>query len=216
MDVETRTYVTGPIETNTFLVWCGSECWIVDPGTGLKRLKDLIRGEGLTPTAIVLTHGHGDHLAGAGELKADFSEAQVICPAEDEFMLGDANANLSAPFGFPVTAPPADRLISPGETLELGDSTWSVLDTSGHTPGGVSLYCEAADLVIVGDALFSGSIGRTDFPGASTNQLVGNIKANLLTLPDQTRVLAGHGPDTTIGVEAKTNMFLTPSMPSGR
>ena len=99
-------------------------------------------------------------------------------------------------------------MVRPGQTLTLGDSSWAVLDTSGHTPGGVSYYCESAAVAIVGDALFAGSIGRTDLPGTSTERLVSNIRSQLLSLPEQTRVLTGHGPETTIGVERQTNPFV--------
>ena len=130
-------------------------------------------------------------------------------------MRADAEANLSAAFGFDVTACGADDLVRPGRSLVLGDFQWAVLDTSGHTPGGVSYYCSQAGVVIVGDALFAKSIGRTDLPGASASRLIRNIQKNLLSLPDQTRVLPGHGPETTIGAEKRTNPFFQPGSAFG-
>ena len=123
-------------------------------------------------------------------------------------MLGDPDKNLSTPFGVPMTGPPADELLQPGGELTLGHTVWTVLDTSGHTPGGVSYYCPMEKLVIVGDALFAGSIGRTDIPGADHRQLIDNIQRNLMTLPDDTRAIPGHGPETVIGLERATNPFL--------
>jgi len=108
----------------------------------------------------------------------------------------------------PMTFPPADELLQVGQELTLGDTVWKVLDTSGHTPGGVSFYCPDLQVVIAGDALFARSIGRTDFPGSSHAQLITTIRENLLTLPDETQVITGHGPQTTIGLERAANPFL--------
>ena len=102
----------------------------------------------------------------------------------------------------------ADETINPGQELTFGQTIWTVLDTAGHTPGGVSYYCPGEKLVIVGDSLFSMSIGRTDLPGSSHTQLIDNIRNNLLTLPDDTRVIPGHGPETSIGIERAMNQYL--------
>jgi glyoxylase-like metal-dependent hydrolase (beta-lactamase superfamily II) len=123
-------------------------------------------------------------------------------------MLGDPVANVSAMFGLSLTCPPADELLSPGQTLSEDGLAWRVLDTSGHTPGGVSYHCAEAGVVLTGDALFEGSIGRTDIPGADAERLLRNIRENLLSLPDLTRVLPGHGPETTVGRERRNNPFL--------
>jgi hydroxyacylglutathione hydrolase len=208
MNVEVRTFLTGPMQTNTYVVREGSDAWIVDPGGPPDELVAFIRRQELTPTAIVLTHGHGDHIAGVADTQAALGDLSLLCPADDAFMLLDAAANLSAPFGFSVIAPPADQLILPGETLSLGQSLWTVLDTSGHTAGGVSYYCAEAGIVLVGDALFATSIGRTDFPGGNSERLISNIRRNLLSLPEETRVLPGHGPETSIGTETTQNPFL--------
>ena len=213
-------FQTGPLATNTYVVTSGRDCWVVDPGGG-RAVADHLRAEDLVPVRILLTHGHGDHIAGAAALKAAFPASSLCCPAEDAALLSDAEANLSAPFGFPITAPQPDELVGPGDTITLGESghdgthagsgnssTWQVLDTSGHTAGGVSFYCAKAGVVLVGDALFAGSIGRTDLPGASTSRLIENVRRNLLSLPDQTRVLPGHGPATTIGAEKRSNPFV--------
>jgi glyoxylase-like metal-dependent hydrolase (beta-lactamase superfamily II) len=141
-------------------------------------------------------------------VKQHYPDVEVLCPASDADMLPDPQANLSAQFGMAMTAPAADRLIQPGETLEIGPFSWKVLDTSGHTPGGVSYYCPQAETVLTGDALFAGSIGRSDIPQADGERLLKNIHAHLLSLPENTRVLPGHGPASTIGLERKNNPFL--------
>ena len=123
-------------------------------------------------------------------------------------MLSNASGNMSAAFGFNITAPPADQTVQAGDELKMGSLIWRVLDTSGHTPGGVSYYCAETETAITGDALFAESIGRTDIPGASEADLLKNIRENLLTLPDATRVLPDHGPISNIGHERKCNPFL--------
>lgn len=208
MGLEIETLVLGPLETNTYLLHSGPEWAVVDPGISpgplLRRLKELAA----VPRFVWLTHGHGDHIAGVGELKKKFPAVDICCPAADGFMLPDPWANLSGAFGFKISAPPADRLLLPGEILTLGDTQWTVLDTAGHTPGGVSYHCPAHRVVLTGDALFAGSIGRTDLPGADPAILLGNIRRHLLTLDEETRLLPGHGPATTVGEEKRGNPFL--------
>lgn len=216
MTLTIDTLVLGALETNCYVLREAGDCWVVDPGMDPGPLMKFLARESAAVSRIVLTHGHGDHIAGAGEVKAAYSRALVTCPAGDAWMLTDPQGNLSAPFGFSVTCPPADELIAPGQTLVMGQgphppapgrSGWRVLDTSGHTPGGVSLYCPAAEAVLTGDALFAGGIGRTDIPGGSASRLLRNIREQLLALPDATGVLPGHGPATSVGRERRTNPF---------
>ena len=208
MSVVITTFPTGPLQANTHLVVCSRQCWIVDPGAATPEMIAFIRAGALHVEAVVLTHGHADHIAGADELRDEFQDAHLICPADDAFQLGDPMANLSQPFGFPLTVREPDELIRAGGQLSLGESTWQVLDTTGHTPGGVSYYCAEGAVVIVGDALFAGSIGRCDLPGSDARRLIDNIRENLLSLPENTRVMTGHGPDTTIAAEKRSNPYL--------
>jgi hydroxyacylglutathione hydrolase len=206
----TRTVPLGVFQTNCIIVSCPQEgdCWVVDPGMRPEAAIGYLQADGLSPSRILLTHGHCDHIGGVGQFKDAFGDVIVCCPEKDAAMLGDPDTNLSGPFGMPTTVPPADELLQPGQELILGQTVWTVLDTSGHTPGGVSYYCPGEKLVIVGDALFFGSVGRSDIPGANHQQLIDNIRRNLLTLPDDTRVLPGHGPETVIGLERATNQYL--------
>ncbi len=183
-------------------------CWIVDPGLSPGPLLKHLRDGGLSPERILLTHGHADHIAGVAAVKQVCPAAVLICPSGDAHMLSDARANMSLPFGFKITAPPAEETIEPGAELQMGSLRWQVLDTAGHTPGGVSYYCPAAGVALTGDSLFAGSIGRTDIPGACEARLLEKIKTNLLALPDGTRVLPGHGSASTIGRERRSNPFL--------
>jgi glyoxylase-like metal-dependent hydrolase (beta-lactamase superfamily II) len=124
-------------------------------------------------------------------------------------MMTDPQLNLSGPFGFQVVLKtPAGGNLEPGMELVLEHTRWVVLDTSGHSPGGRSLYCPQGGVVFSGDALFAGSIGRTDFPGSDHGRLIANIRRHLLTLPEETVVYSGHGPATTVGNERKWNPYV--------
>ena len=201
------TLVLGPLETNCYVLRSEGDCWVVDPGMMPQALLKFLDDQKASPTRILLTHGHADHIAGVDEVTGAFPDAIVCCPAADAHMFSDADANMSRPFGLTLTAEPADELVGPGQLLLLGTSEWNILDTSGHTPGGVSYYCRSEAVVLTGDALFAGSIGRTDIPGASSSRLLRNIETELLCLPEHTRVLAGHGPETTVGAEKQGNPF---------
>jgi len=206
--IEIIPFVLGPFETNTYLLRSGGACWVVDPTWGAEAVVELLGRRGEAPQRIVLTHGHCDHIAGAAAVKAAFPDAALCCPAADAAMLADPRDNLSATFGLPATAPQADELVKGGDALLLGETRWEALPTPGHTPGGMSYYCRAEAVVLTGDALFAGSIGRTDLPAGDVDVLLDAIRRRLLTLPDDTAVYPGHGPATTIGREKRNNPFL--------
>jgi hydroxyacylglutathione hydrolase len=191
----------------------GGRCWIIDPSFDPQpqQIAEVIDQQSLTPAAILITHCHGDHIVGIDALVDRWPEIDLYVPAAEVDGLGDARKNLSAAFGIALTvAAKATQTVHPGQALHLDGLAWQVLDVSGHSPGGVAYYCPAGKAVIVGDALFAGAIGRTDLPGSSERQLLNNIRRNLMSLPDDVLVYAGHGPSTTIGHERATNPFLQP------
>lgn len=206
-------FVEPMFQENAYLLCCSGapDAWVVDPGLPpqSEQIARAVRERQLVLWALVLTHCHADHIAGVGALRCDFPQAELWAPRGEEHMLGDPMANLSSPFGFSVVTPAADRLIAPGDVLSLGRLSWRALDVSGHSPAGLAYYCEQAGVVLTGDALFAGSIGRYDFPGSSGRRLLDNIQRELLTLPDDTVLYAGHGPPSTIGEERETNPYLT-------
>lgn len=208
MPVEIATIVLGPLETNTYVIRCDNCCAVVDPGMSPGPLLEYLDDKNAQVELILLTHGHGDHFAGAGQIKATYDRARLCCPAADADMLGDAELNMSACFGMTLIGPKPDELLAPGGVVSIGSSQWQILNTCGHSPGGISYYCSEAKVVLTGDALFCGGIGRTDIPTAQYDLLLKNIREQLLTLPDRTRVLPGHGPGTTIGRERRTNPFV--------
>ncbi len=204
-------FTLGPFATNCYLLAPagGRDCWIIDASFGPAPIIRAIRKRDLTPRALILTHAHVDHIAGVREVIEAFPGLPLLIhEAEAEWLL-DPALNLSAFSGTPVTAPAATRLLRDGEFLELGETRWQVLHTPGHSPGGITLYAETLGVAIVGDTLFAGSIGRTDFPGCSFEQLERSIRTRLYTLPARTRVLPGHGEPTTIGDERRGNPFVS-------
>ena len=205
-------FVEPMFQENGYLLWtdAGPEAWIIDPGFSPQPEDMLaaVKRHKLKPAAILITHAHPDHMAGVEVLREAHPDLPITAPRDEQHMLTDARANLSAQMGLPLVVPAADRLVAPGDKLILGPLAWQVLDVSGHSPGGVAYYSLQAGVVFTGDALFAGSIGRTDFPGGSTRRLLANIREHLFTLPADTVVYSGHGPATTIGDERDTNPWL--------
>lgn len=189
----------------------GGPAWMIDPGLPpqAKQILAYVKQHELQPAAIVLTHAHADHIAGIDELRASLGELPVYLAKEEWAGLTDPMENLSGLFGLGFVANVTDPIDLPsGGTIELDGTAWKVLDTAGHSPGGRTFYCESLGLAFVGDALFAGSVGRVDFPHSDGALLMRNIRKNLMTLPDDTRALSGHGPETTIGRERRTNPFV--------
>lgn len=198
---------------NGYTVYLRDEgpCWIIDPGfpPQARQIVRHVREHRLTPAAIVLTHAHPDHIAGVDEVREHLGAMPVYCAREEWSWLIDPLQNLSALIGQPIVTKVRDPLDLPhGGSLQLDGTTWNILDCHGHSPGGRTFYCKELGVAIVGDALFAGSIGRVDFPNSDGPALMRNIRENLMTLPDETRVLSGHGPETTIGRERRTNPYV--------
>lgn len=197
----------GDWQTNCYLLhWPATkEAVIVDAGYGPRPLLDRIARLAVTVRYIFLTHGHLDHIGGLEACKRA-TGAPVLIHPDDAPMLTDPRLNFSALMGQPLVAPPADRLLRPGETLEVGGDRIEVRHTPGHSPGSVSFVLPGH--VLSGDALFAGSVGRTDFPGADFDTLAESIRRELFSLPGETAVWPGHGPPTTIRDEREYNPFV--------
>jgi hydroxyacylglutathione hydrolase len=201
----------GPYATNCYVVaspLASGRCWIVDASFDLDPMIAFMRDRSLTPEALVLTHAHVDHIAGARTLRSAHPSLPILIHAAEEAWLNDPVLNLSAFSGTPTTAPSATRLLAEGDRLDFGSGDWEVLHTPGHSPGGITLVHRADRAAFVGDALFSGSIGRTDFPGCSFEALEASIRTRLYALDKDTTIFPGHGPESTIGRERRTNPFV--------
>lgn len=199
-----------PFAENSYLAWAdgGASAVVFDPGFDPDAILTRLRENQLSLAAILLTHGHVDHIAGVGDLKRAFPDAPVLIGAGDAPMLTDPALNLSGKWGFNVVSPPADRLLSEGERVTFAGLEFEVREIPGHSPGHVVFVSHSDGAVFGGDVLFAGSVGRTDFPGGSFELLKTGIHAKLFDLPDATRVLPGHGPPTTVGHEKRTNPYV--------
>ena len=211
MDLNVRLILSRPFMQNSYVVWLDdrTDALVIDPGLEPEQILDCLRQEGLTLAAILCTHGHADHIGGNAALKEAFPEALLLIGEHEAAMLTDPNLNLSAAFGEPLVSPPADRTVKEGEVVELAGIALEVRHIPGHSPGHVVFVHQGPPpSVFGGDVLFAGSIGRYDFPGGDRRQLLRGIREKLLGLPPETVVYPGHGEDTTIGEEGRTNPFL--------
>jgi len=204
--------VSMPFDENTYVAQLAgrSECIVIDPGLEPRLILDYLAEHGLAPAAILCTHGHSDHIAGNAALKQRWPACPLVIGAGDAAKLTDPDLNLSAAFGLPITSPPADHTLTEGERFTAAGVELHVFAAPGHSSGHIVFLCKqcAPWRVFGGDVLFRGSIGRHDFPDGDFDALRRAIHDKLFTLPDDTIVHPGHGPDTTIGHEKRTNPFV--------
>jgi len=199
--------VVGDLMVNCYIViWKEThEAILVDPGDDAGRIAKRLVDLKVIPSTIVLTHGHGDHI-GANQALHELSGYPIAIGQNDAPMLTDAWLNLSAPFGMDTTSPPANRILCEGDTISIGGGILEVLETPGHSAGSITLAGEG--FAVVGDLIFKGSIGRTDFPGGSQELLLRMIEEKIYPLGDSCVLLPGHGEATTVGAEKIDNPFL--------
>jgi hydroxyacylglutathione hydrolase len=207
-------FPVGPIQANCVLLGDreAGVLAIIDPGEEAARIMDRVEASGLTPTMVLHTHGHLDHAGGTADIVRRLPAGIPVGLQRDELPLYQGLVMQGQMFGMEVEEPPMpDLWLEDGQRIELGGLELEVRHTPGHSPGGVCfvVYGGPEPLVIAGDVLFSGSIGRTDLMGGSFPVLEQSIREQLYTLPDDTRVICGHGPDTTIGRERASNPFVS-------
>lgn len=206
-ELQVERFPVGPLQTNCYLVYDSDtlEAVVIDPGNDAPMILSRIYKLKLNVKAVFLTHTHGDHIGALREVIEVTGAPIYVHPLEADW-LADPLKNLSIHIGEEVQAPEATHLFQSGETIDMLGRTWTVIETPGHTPGGVSLAVE--NFVMTGDALFAGSIGRTDLPGSDSEALLRGIREGLYRLPDDTVVYPGHGSSTTIGKEKRTNPYV--------
>lgn len=198
----------GFIQANCFIIADEKtkDCAIIDPGGNARDILRVLEKNEFNCKYIINTHGHIDHTFDNKKIK-EATKAPLLIHKLDKDMLCSPSKNFSSFIGFIFKSPPADKLLEDGDKIKLGKFEITVLHTPGHTPGGICLKVE--NVVFTGDTLFAGSVGRTDLPGGSWEQLLKSIEDKLLVLPDDTIIHTGHGPSSTIGDERRTNPFLT-------
>ncbi|KLV10849.1 MBL fold metallo-hydrolase [Photobacterium ganghwense] len=204
-----------PFQQNCSIIWCDEtkQAALVDPGGDIQLLKDKVQQLGLTVTKLILTHGHLDHVGGTEPLAKEWAVPVIGPHKEDAFWLQGLPSQ-SQMFGFPLTeAFDPDQWLNDGDTISVGNQTLSVYHTPGHTPGHVILFNDEAKVAFVGDVLFKGGIGRTDFPKGDYQTLINSIKGKLWPLGNDVAFVPGHGPMSTFGHERASNPFVADEMP---
>jgi hydroxyacylglutathione hydrolase len=215
--LDITTIVSDGFGENGYVVRCAAtgDYVVVDPGNRTDLFEEAVGAAGRPPKAILLTHAHIDHIEGVAALKR--ATGAPVWLHRADLPLYEAGERQAAMFGMGIEQPPTpDEFWSHGDGFRFGDITLEVRHVAGHAPGHVVLYSAAAGVAFVGDVVFAGSIGRTDLPGGDFETLIAGIRAQVLTLPDETALFPGHGPATTVAQERATNPFLSPQLGGSR
>jgi glyoxylase-like metal-dependent hydrolase (beta-lactamase superfamily II) len=207
-----------PFQQNCSVLWCERTraAAIVDPGGELDRLLEVVRDEGLTLTKILVTHGHLDHASGVAELARRCAVPIEGPHVDDAYWIDQLPEQALRFFGTPAEAFTPTRWLQQGDTVSVGELNLEVLHCPGHTPGHVVFFSRADRIAIVGDVLFAGSIGRSDFPRGNHADLVRSIRERLFPLGDDVRFVPGHGPISSFGAERRNNPFVSDAAVRGR
>ena len=207
MNLAIRMMVLGPVQTNCFFLINEDtkEVLVIDPADHAQKIIEWMKSENLKPVAILLTHGHFDHIMGVEGIRKEYG-IPVYASRDEVDVLAKPQLNVSTMMGAYLSMN-ADELFCDGDVLELAGMKLKVISTPGHTIGSVCFYIEEEKVLISGDTLFEASVGRTDFPTGSSRQLIESIKTRLFILPDDTSVFPGHGGTTSIGYEKLHNLF---------
>lgn len=204
--------ISAGFEENCYIVQLAgrTDALVVDPGLEPDKILEYLESRAVEPAAMLLTHGHGDHIAGNAAIKQRWPHCPIVCGRNEAPKLLDPELNLSALFGLPMVSPPADILVDDGQLYRAAGFELEVLEVPGHSAGHVVYLWRdhQPPIAFVGDVIFAGSIGRTDFPDGDYQALVRGIAEKLFTLPEDTILLSGHGPPTTVGEERRSNPFV--------
>jgi len=210
--LQTRAVVSQPFGENTYIAYLDGrdDCVVIDPGLEPHLIFEFVEKHGLTPAAILNTHGHSDHIGGNAAMKDQWPDCPLVIGHGEADKLTDANKNLSAPFGMPMISPAADDTVAEGDVRRWAGIDFEVFETPGHSIGHVTFLCKANSpwTAFVGDVIFQGGIGRTDFPDGNFQQLAASIRNKIYAWPDDTILLSGHGGPTTVGEEKQSNPFV--------
>ncbi len=213
-NIEISCVLSVPFEENCYVVRRAdrNECVLVDPGLEPEKIVAFLESHNLQPAAILNTHGHADHIGGNAAIKARWPDCRLAIGADECSKLSNPAENLSELFAAGLTSPPADVLLSDGEVFAAAGLEFRVIGLPGHSCGHVVYLLEGHNppVAFVGDVIFAGSVGRTDFPDGDMRQLAAGIRERLYTLSDDTLLLPGHGPATTVAREKRTNPFVRP------
>ena len=204
-----KIFPVGPLQCNCSVIGDEKthEAMVIDPGDQIEGILEILRQENLTLKQIVITHAHIDHVGGAMKLKAD-TGAPILMNQNDHALLKMLDMQAAWVGMRPPGNVQVDEAIGQGRVLKIGEISSNVIHTPGHTEGSICVYFPAEKKLIAGDTLFAGGIGRTDLPGGSMEKIMRSLHHQVLALPDETEVVPGHGPRTTIGEERETNPFL--------